>query len=90
MVALHKQVLGTLESMLRINSIEREIAESKFLIKDNKSKSWLVNKVNASDSEAAFLDSNLSIILTHLAYIGNVSNRVKRNKKIKVLKVCAS
>ena len=70
MAALNKQVLGTLgtlESMLHSYSAEREIAERKILIKDNKSKSWLVSKVNASDTEAAFLDLNLYIILTHLA-----------------------
>ena len=39
---LHKRILGTLGSVLRSSSIEREIAESQILLKDKKSKSWFV------------------------------------------------
>ena len=39
---LQKRVLGTLGSVLRSNSIERELAERKILLKDKKSKSWFV------------------------------------------------
>ena len=39
---LHKRVLGTLGSVLRGNSIERELAERQILLKDKKSKSWFV------------------------------------------------
>ena len=39
---LHKRVLGTLGSVLRSNSIERELAERQILLKDKKSKSWFV------------------------------------------------
>ena len=41
-VDLHKRVLGTLGSVLRGNSIERELAERQILLKDKKSKSWFV------------------------------------------------
>ena len=40
---LHKRVLGMLGSVLRSNSIERELAE---LLKDKKSKSWFVCRSN--------------------------------------------
>ena len=39
---LHKRVLGTLGSVLRSNSTERELAERQILLKDKKSKSWFV------------------------------------------------
>ena len=39
---LQKRVLGTLGSVLRSNSIERELAERNILLKDDKSKSWFV------------------------------------------------
>ena len=39
---LHKRVLGTLGSVLRSNSIERELAERQIQLKDKKSKSWFV------------------------------------------------
>ena len=39
---LHKRVLGTLGSVLRSNSIERELAERQILLNDKKSKSWFV------------------------------------------------
>ena len=39
---LHKRILGTLGSVLRSSSIEREIAERQILLKDYKSKSWFV------------------------------------------------
>ena len=39
---LHKRVLGTLGSVLRSNSIERELAERQILLKDKQSKSWFV------------------------------------------------
>ena len=39
---LHKGVLVTLGSVLRSNSIEREIAERQILLKDNTSESWFV------------------------------------------------
>ena len=36
---LHKRILGTLGSVLRSSSIEREIAERQIILKDHKSKS---------------------------------------------------
>ena len=42
MADLHKRVLGTLGSVLRGNSIERELAERQILLKDKKSKSRFV------------------------------------------------
>ena len=39
---LHKRVLGTLGSVLRSYSIERELAERQILLEDKKSKSWSV------------------------------------------------
>ena len=44
---LHKRALGTLGSVLRSNSIEREIAKRSILLKGNNSKSWFVcvNKI---------------------------------------------
>ena len=44
---LHKRVLGTLGSVLRGNSIEREIAERQILLKDKKSQSWLFMSVQS-------------------------------------------
>ena len=43
---LHKRILGTLGSVLRSSSIEREIAEPQILLKDHKSKSWFVCQLN--------------------------------------------
>ena len=39
---LHKRILGTLGSVRRSSSIEREIAERQIILKDHKSKSWFV------------------------------------------------
>ena len=50
---LHKRILGTLGSVLRSSSIEREIAESQILLKDKVSKSWFVY-VNSILSEYNF------------------------------------
>ena len=40
MADLHKRVLGTLGSVLRSNSVERELAERQILLKEKKPKSW--------------------------------------------------
>ena len=42
MADLHKRILGTLGSVFRSSSIEREIAERQIILKDYKSKSWFV------------------------------------------------
>ena len=61
---LHKRVLGTLGSVLRSSSIEREIAERQILIKDHKSKSWFVY-VNSILSQYS-LPSTLDLLNSEL------------------------
>ena len=63
-VDLHKRVLGTLGSVLRSSSTEREIAERQILIKDHKPKSWFVY-VNSILSQYS-LPSTLDLLNSEL------------------------
>ena len=62
---LHKRILGTLGSVLRSSSIEREIAELQIILKDHKSKSWFVY-VNSILSQCK-LPSTLDLLSTEFS-----------------------
>ena len=74
---LHKRILGTLGSVLRSSSIEREIAERQIILKDYKSKSWFVY-VNSILSQYK-LPSTLDLLSTEFsknAWKQTVDNKI--------------
>ena len=74
---LHKRILGTMGSVLRSSSIEREIAERQIILKDHKSKSWFVY-VNSILSQYK-LPSTLDLLSTEFsknAWKQTVDNKI--------------